>query len=103
MECDVRAVLPDGRARLLGLVASVPPDRDDEAPLVPKSSKRRILGTIRHLARRPPKPADERAPGTEPPWRIQVDDGVRTRELQVERLVVVAVGDPGVTREQPAL
>ena len=37
------------------------------------------------------------------PWRVEEYDRIRTCEPQVERLVIVAVGNPRLAREQPGL
>src|SRR5262245_57886909 len=47
--------------------------------------------------------AQEGACRADPPRRVQIHHGVRTFKPNVESLVVVAVGDPSVTREQADL
>jgi len=75
----------------------------DESPLVAQSSARRILATLWHLALRPAKTACECPGRADPPWHVEKDDGLRAFEGKVERLVVVAVGDPGFACEETVL
>ncbi len=100
----VLPVLGDDGAFSLGLLTTIPPVDPDHPPLIAQPPHHRVVATVGHLgANWPSDSAPERPPGASPPRRIEDDNRVRSLQAKIERLTIVAVGDPGVVREQPAL
>src|SRR5829696_4574683 len=91
--------------RQLSLALRPPPQPDapHQPPFVSQPSPRRRLAAVGQLTLRTTQPAHERARGADPPWRVEVYDRIRALKPQVERLVIVAVGNPRLAREQRGL
>ncbi len=99
----VRSVLQHHHASSLGLGAPTTPNATDHPPLVAQPSSHRIHATFGHLAIQFSQPASERPTRADRPRRVQNDNGVRSKELNVERLVVVSVHNPSVARKKATL
>ncbi|HLZ25376.1 MAG TPA: hypothetical protein VKQ30_24910 [Ktedonobacterales bacterium] len=96
------AVLRDHCTYLLGIGTAVPAgDTSHPAPIT-QPLQRRILAPFGQLAWLP-KPADECPTRTYPPRGVKQHDRVGSFKAKVERFAVVAVGNPGVVREQATL
>src|SRR5262245_6941591 len=92
--------------RQLSLALRPPPQPDapNQPPFVTQPSPRRSLAAGGQLvALRTTKPTPEPARCAAPPWRLEEHDRIRALEPQVERLVIVAVGNPLLAREQLGL
>jgi hypothetical protein len=100
----VLPVLGDDRAFALRLRTTIPPVGPDRSPLVGQPLDHRVVATVgHHGASGPSNSAHERPTGAHPPRRIEDDNGVRSLQAKIERLVIVAVSDPGIACEQVAL
>src|SRR5215469_4894892 len=83
---------------------AMPPDSPAQPPFIAQPSYHRVVATFGHRgASRPSNSAHERPAGAHPPRRVEYDNCVRSLKTKIERFVIVAVGDPGVAREQAAL
>jgi hypothetical protein len=101
---SVLPVLGDDRAFSLRLLTTIAPVDPDHSPLIAQPSDHRIVATVgHHTANWPSNSAHERPTSASPPRRIEDDNRVRPLQAKIERFVIVAVGDPGVAREQGAL
>src|SRR5918998_6806076 len=91
--------------RQLALTLRPPPQPDapNQPPFVTQPSPRRSVAAVGQLTLRTTQPTYERARCADPPWRVEVHNRIRAFEPQVERLVIVAVGNPLLTREQRGL
>src|SRR3954466_12262503 len=94
---------PNDRATALSLGSAVAQDDSHQSPLIAQTSPCRVFATFGHLADRLGPPSPERPGRAPPPRRLEKHNGVRSWELKVERVEVVAVGDPGVTGKDAAL
>ena len=96
-------VLRDDREISLGFRTAIAQDDPDQSPLIEQPSSHRVAATFRHFANGLSNPAQERPARARPPRRVKKYDGLRSLEPKGEGFVVVAVDDPGITREQAAL
>src|SRR3982750_2615281 len=96
-------VLSDDRATALSLRPSVAQDDSHQSPLIAQTSPCRVFATFGHLADRLGQPSPKRPGRARPPGRLKKHHGIRSCELKVERVEVVAVRDPGVTGKDAAL
>jgi hypothetical protein len=99
----VRPVLRDLGAYVLRFRTAVAPDPHNAAPLIAQASVERVIATLGPLADGLTKSPHKRATRAQPPRTVEKDNGVGALEPEGERLVVVAVDDPGLTGEQLAL
>ena len=84
----------------LRLLATIPPVDPDRSPLITQPSHHRVVATVGHHGTNwPSNTADERPTGANPPRRSEDNNCVRSPQSKIERLVIVAVSDPGVARE----
>src|SRR5688500_15300098 len=91
--------------RQLSLALRPPPQPDapNQPPFVTQPSPCRRVAAVGPLTLRRTQPSYERARCADPPWRVEEHDRIRALEPQVERLVIVAVGNPLLAREQLGL
>src|SRR6476661_6680873 len=91
--------------RQLALALRPPPQPDapHQPPFVTQPSPRRRVAAVGQLTRRTTHPTHERARGADPPWRVEVYNRLRALKPQGERLLIVAVGNPRLAREQRGL
>jgi hypothetical protein len=82
-----------------------PPDAPDQRPFIAQPPQSRLVAAVGQLEakRTLADPADERAPCTDPPRRIEEHHRVCALKPKIERAVVVAVDDPLVSAEQSPL
>jgi hypothetical protein len=100
----VLTVLGDDGAFSLRLLTTIPPVHADRPPLIAQPLQHRVVATVgHHGANWPSNAAHERPSGAEPPRRREYDNCVRSLQAKIERFTVIAVGDPGVARQQAAL
>src|SRR5215216_3787610 len=79
------------------------PDAPNQPPFVTQPSPRRSVAAVGQLTLRTTQPTHECAYCADPPLRVEEHNRVRAREPQVKRLVIVAVGNPRLAREQRGL
>lgn len=97
-------VLGNDGALSFRLPTTIPPGGPDQSPLISQPSEHRVVATSGHLGSNwPSNSAHERPTGTSPPRRIEDDDRVGSLQAKIQGFVIVAVGNPGVPREQLAL
>src|SRR5687767_9958542 len=91
--------------RQLSLALRPPPQPDapNQPPFVTQPSPRRSVAAVGQLTLRTTQPTHERARCADPPLRVEKHDRIRAREPQGKRLVIVAVGNPLLAREQLGL
>jgi hypothetical protein len=100
----VLPVLGDDGAFSLRLLTTIPPVDPDRPPLIAQPLDHGVVATVgHHGANWSSNSAHERPTGAEPPRCSEYDNCVRALQPKIERFVIVAVGDPGVAREQAAL
>src|SRR5579871_5063323 len=95
-------VLRNDLAFALRFRASFPPDTDGQTPLIAQPQPGRIVASLGQLTRHA-EAAHERTSRAPPPGHVEKHNAVRPLEPEVERLLVVAVGDPRLASEHPVL
>src|SRR5512133_2240588 len=89
--------------RQLSLALRPPPQPDApyQPPFVTQPSPSRIFAADRQLGNlRTTKPTHERSRCAEPPRCVEVHDRIRSLESQIQRLVIVTIGNPLLASEQ---